>query len=380
MRIVLSGVETNNKGAELMLYAILQEIERTYPDAEVLIPYHNIPQGLDFVDTHLKLQFKPFFVLKRIAYRLKIAGILRRIGWYPYWMYDQEPVRKVDYFIDGSGFAFSDQWKPSECTIKIWRHQLSQYKKQGTKIVFLPQAFGPVECKETRELISVLDTYADVIMPRERVSMAYLESCKVSQSKIKLFTDFTSLVQGIVPEQYHYLKGAICIIPNKRMIDKGTISLDKYLNILTRIIQKAQSIGKDVYILNHEGKGDEELAYMCQAKLDEEIEVVTGLNGLEVKGLISTSYVCITSRFHGVASALNSCVPCLATSWSHKYEELFRDYGLANCVLDISEPDKCVDKVVEFMGETRNAEIRQLLTEKLPVIQQQTRKMWKEVW
>lgn len=37
MRIVLSGVETHNKGAELMLYAILQEIERRFPDAEVFI-------------------------------------------------------------------------------------------------------------------------------------------------------------------------------------------------------------------------------------------------------------------------------------------------------------------------------------------------------
>ena len=33
MKIVLWGVETNNKGAELMLYAILQEIERKFPDA-----------------------------------------------------------------------------------------------------------------------------------------------------------------------------------------------------------------------------------------------------------------------------------------------------------------------------------------------------------
>ena len=28
MKIVLSGIETNNKGAELMLYAILQEIDK----------------------------------------------------------------------------------------------------------------------------------------------------------------------------------------------------------------------------------------------------------------------------------------------------------------------------------------------------------------
>lgn len=380
MRIVLNGVETNNKGAELMLYAILQEIERKYPDAEVFIPYRNNPQGLDFVDTSLNFKYKPFHKLKELVYRLKVGGILRRLGFYCNWIYDKEAVSKTDYFIDGSGFAFSDQWKTSISSIKVWKNQLSAYKRQGTKIVFLPQAFGPVAMKETREMISVLNEYADMIMPREKVSMSYLEECNVNPSKIRLFTDFTSLVHGIVPEKYKHLKGAVCVIPNKRMIDKGTISLENYLNLLSGIIQKAQLTGKKVYLLNHEGKGDEELAYMCQEKLGDNIEVVTRLKGLEVKGLISISYLCITSRFHGVASALNSCVPCLATSWSHKYEELFKDYGMSDCVLDIADIDKCLAKVSEYMGVECNYNIRQQLTKRLPIVQEQTRRMWKKVW
>ena len=51
MKIVLTGVETNNKGAELMLYAILQEVERTFPDAEVYISPNAIPQGLNYLQT-----------------------------------------------------------------------------------------------------------------------------------------------------------------------------------------------------------------------------------------------------------------------------------------------------------------------------------------
>lgn len=380
MRIVLNGVETNNKGAELMLYAILQEVERKFPDAEVLISYKNIPQGLEFVDTPLTLKYKPFHKLKEKIHRLKIGGILRMMGYYSNWIYDQEAINKIDYFIDGSGFLFSDQWKPTSTTIKSWKNQLAGYKKQGTRIVLLPQAFGPVTFRETKEIISVLNEYADVIMPREKVSLKYLEECNVNPSKIALFTDFTSLVHGIIPEKYNHLKGAVCVIPNKRMIDKGTITLENYLRILICIIQKAKSLGKDVYLLNHEGKGDEELAYMCQAKLGGNIEVVTGLKGLEVKGMISTSYLCITSRFHGVASALNSCVPCLATSWSHKYEELFKDYGMNGCVLDITDINKCIGKVSEYMDTDYNNSVRQQLAERLPLIQEQTKRMWNKVW
>lgn len=380
MRIVLNGVETNNKGAELMLYAILQEIEKKYSNAEVFIPYRNVPQGIEFVDTPLKFRYKPLYILKKIAHKFRLGSILRRLGVYCNWIYDLEAVGKTDYFIDGSGFAFSDQWKLTPTAVTAWKKQLAGYKKQGTKIVFLPQAFGPVSLKETKDIIAVLNKYADVIMPRERVSLKYLEECNVNPSKIALFTDFTSLVHGIIPIKYNHLQGAVCIIPNKRMIDKGTITIENYLKILTGIIHKAQELGKNVYLLNHEGKEDEELAYMCHAELGGNIEVVTGLKGLEVKGLISTSYLCITSRFHGVASALNSCVPCLATSWSHKYEELFKDYGMKDCVLNIADLDICLAKVSEYMDTNYNNIVRQQLTKRLPLIQEQTRRMWNKVW
>ena len=37
MRIALTGVGSTNKGAELMLYAILQEVERKYGNAMIYI-------------------------------------------------------------------------------------------------------------------------------------------------------------------------------------------------------------------------------------------------------------------------------------------------------------------------------------------------------
>ena len=60
MKIILNGVETENKGAELMLYAILQEIERKYPEAEVFIPIQDVRQGFGYVHTSLKMKYLPF--------------------------------------------------------------------------------------------------------------------------------------------------------------------------------------------------------------------------------------------------------------------------------------------------------------------------------
>lgn len=380
MRIVLSGIETTNKGAELMLYAILQEIERKYPKAEVYIPLYAIKQGLNYIKTNVKLLNKPFAEVKRIARSLHLIGVLRRLHLPFYFFEDSYPVKNIDYFIDASGFGFTDQWNPSNRVVDTWEKQLRGYSEQGSKIIFLPQAFGPIELPNTKRELSILNQYATTIMAREKISYGYLQKCGMDMSKVKLFTDFTSLVAGEIPVKYKHLNGGICIIPNMRMLDKGSVSFENYLTFLTSAIDIGLSKGYKVYLLNHEGKADEQLAYRCVEKLNDCIDIVTGINALEVKGLISTSHLCISSRFHGVASALNSCVPCLATSWSHKYAELFKDYGMNNSVLDLTNIEDCLATINTYIDIGNNCKIRETLKLQHPIIQENTKKMWEYVW
>ena len=380
MKILLSGVETNNKGAELMLYAILQEIERKYPDAEVFIPKERVSQGLDYVKTSLKFQLRDYRLIDKIIGKFHVNGILRRLH-----LPQIDPMlslpKGLKYFIDGSGFLFSDQWNLQRCWIEYWQRLLKKLHSDGSRIIFLPQAFGPAEQKNTKEVFSVLSEYADVIMPREKVSYNYIEkSGRVDMKKVKLFTDFTSLVDGVFPEKLVHLKNGICVIPNLRMIDKGAITKDDYKRLLSQIIAEGKKSGHPVYLLNHEGMGDEQLALELQKELANDIEVVTGLNALEVKGVISTAYVVVSSRFHGVASALNCCVPCLATSWSHKYKELFLDYKMENCILPLDNLDKALEMVKDCLSVDTNKKIREDLCLQVPEIKKQTRDMWDCVW
>lgn len=377
MRIVLNGVETYNKGAELMLYAILQEIKRKFPDAEVFIPYTSIPQGLSYVQTSLKFSFKPLYPL--IKY--KVQGVLRRLG-LPQRLYDIDafPMKNVDYFIDGSGFIFSDQWNHSDFFVEHWRLLLLRMRHSGAKIVFLPQAFGPVDLDSTKKLFNYINKYSDIVMPREKISEKYLLDMNFSSDKICRFTDFTSPVKGIVPQKYLHLKNAVCVIPNVRMIDKGVISQEEYVKIIAEILTLCKAQNRKVFLLNHESIQDEELAYACAAKLNNDIKVVSGLNALEVKGLISISYACISSRFHGVASALNSSVPCIATSWSHKYAELFNDYGMIDCILDLKNLDSIKSKVSEILNPQYNSMIREQLCVQLTKIKENTKRMWQTIW
>jgi len=378
MKIVLTGVETNNKGAELMLYAVLQEIERKFPNSTVYVEAWTVPQGLDYLKTGVKLRYWPY---SAFVDKLHLEGIFSRLHIPTYVLKDTRAV-KADYFLDGSGFCFSDQCGMWGRKADWWESLLKRQLNCGAKIVFLPQAFGPLSEENTKEAIRVLNRYASLIMPREAVSYEYLEkSGLVDMKKVRTYTDFTSLVEGSFPKKYEYLRNGICIIPNMKMIEKGAVTYDDYIRLLISIIQEGKKSGHSVYLLNHEGTKDEQLAYRCRDNIGEDIEVVTGLNALETKGMISSSYLVVTSRFHGLASALNCGVPSLATSWSHKYKSLFLDYELDDSyILPLDNVEKAIAQVKILLGTDENKRLRKHINEQVPRIKMQTKEMWNQVW
>ena len=384
MKIVLSGVESRNKGAELMIYAILQEIEKRAPKSTVFFDVDSIPQGLSYIKTNLYLKEKPIEIYRRWWYRLHISGILRvlHLGLPVEKLFDDiYPIKDAAFFIDASGFHFSDQWHWPEERIQAKKKLWNAQKNVGSKIVFLPQAFGPFNESYSRRHLSNMAKVADLIFARDNVSYKYLETSElVNMKKVHVSPDFTSLVHGVFPAGYEHLKNAVCVIPNCRMLDKKDISYKDYLSFLSLTIDTCKKENNQVYLLNHEGKGDEELAYKIKSAVAGEIEVVTGLNALEVKGLISSAKLVITSRFHGAVSSLNSGVPCLATSWSHKYEELFSDYDMRNCVLNVKDEEDARMKVSMFLSDEQNKGIRKHLSDKLPSIKARTEEMWNIVW
>lgn len=379
-RVLLSGVETENKGAELMLYAILQELERKHPDAEVFIDKLCVKQGLKYVKSPINLKFIKMDFLARFCNKYHITGMLRRMGIYLWGLDPISSIGRIDMYLDGSGLLFSDQRRHSKMTNKLLASRLKHLNKQQTKIVYLPQAFGPLNKQSTRDAISVIDRYSNLIFAREQVSFNYLEPCIKNKQKIIISTDFTSLVKGIMPSQYEHLRNGVCIIPNERMVSKGIVSRESYLDFLSSIVEVCREYGKKVYLLNHEGKRDELLAIDCKQSISDDLEVVTGLNALETKGLISSAYMVISSRFHGVASSLNSFVPCLSTSWNHKYAELYKDYGLTDFVLPIDDLNRSIDMIKEVMNQENNDSIRTKLKIASPNIKSKTQEMWKKIW
>lgn len=380
-KIVLSGVETNNKGAELMFYAILQEIENRFPNSIVYVGYRSVSQGLSYLKTTLKLKYKPIEVLTKPLIKTKIIGLLSRLGILPLWLQDIHAITQADYFIDGSGLAFCDSMQTSKIGQLRWKTLLKRTKEQGTKIVFLPQAFGPANNKGTKGVLRCISDSSDIIFSRDNISTKVLKDSKmVDMSKVFQYPDFTTLVKGEFPKKYETLKNKVCVIPNAQMVNQGILTSEAYIQYLCQLITHIKNYGEDVYILNHQGTADYKIALLCQQRLGNKICVVDGLNALEVKGLIATAKLVITSRFHGAVSALNSCVPCIATSWSHKYSELFKQYNQDDCVLPVNDTLGSIKLIDKYLDANYNEKVRVALKPIVESIKEQNRDMWKKIW
>ena len=153
-----------------------------------------------------------------------------------------------------------------------------------------------------------------------------------------------------------------------------------YPDFLKNIITLLQLQGRKPFFLIHEAN-DLALANSILAQIPNKIPVYTESNPLIVKGIIGKSHAVITSRFHGLVSALCQNVPCLATGWSHKYEMLLKDYGYAEGLCGLGEPESYYLEKLDLIlhPELRKKSIQNLV-QKAKEQKELSRKMWKRVF
>jgi polysaccharide pyruvyl transferase WcaK-like protein len=374
MIIQIDGTNTLNKGAELMLVAIVEQIEKFYPDAKVV--YNSNHPGENKPDIKTKIVLKKRFWLKNS--RIPIA-ILSRLGLSYTFFTSKHASKGVDLVLDAAGFQFSDQWNYSDERLKTLNNYFKSLKENNSKIVLLSQALGPFDTKSGKNSVKIINKYADVIIAREKVSYKYVIGAGAEKSKVWQYPDFTLLVEGVLPEKYDFVKGKICIVPNKKMVTHTGAGSIEYLNFLKKVILEFKSLGKDIFLLNHEGEGDLNICKQINAQFEDDIPIVSGLNAKEVKGVIGASFMTVSSRFHGIASALSQGVPCLATSWNHKYQMLFEDYNQFDNIINVEDLwDVTQLKIHEtFKNHT---EISTILNSKKKELSVEIQSMWEKIW
>ena len=280
MYIEIKGVGFVNKGAELMMHAVLQKVGEKIPQAKFVLA---------------ATKMSPYEKRVRIGLYRKIwfPKIVIPIGMY-FGKYIHKKVRKyyglvcdeeIKIVLDASGFSYSDQLGPRSSILMA--KAIKKWKDNDTKIILLPQAMGPFTSKQTRKAFAKVVQNADLVFPRDKISYKHVTDLVGEQKHVIQAPDFTNLVKGVVPEEFKGKESRFCIIPNYRMIDRTSSEENKkYLHFLVNCAQYLLKKKIQPFILIHEGKKDHWLGKEVCKQCGEDMEIVRELDPLKIKGII----------------------------------------------------------------------------------------------
>lgn len=279
--------------------------------------------------------------------------------------------------IDCSGFAYGDQWPPHRMRSRAAYYQ--KLKARGVRLVLLPQAFGPFEKPTIQEAAKDALRPFDRIYARDETSLQHLLTLDLEPERLHLAPDITHLVPPELPENPDLWKNAVCIVPNARMIDKAPeVQAKAYFELMRSAILQAQNKGFAVHLVLHE-ENDRPLAQKLQGAC-ENPPPLKDASALQTKGYLARCHAVIGSRYHALLSALSQGTPSIGTSWNHKYEAMFSDYGCPNLVIKPDAPSEEIRaKIDSILEPSENRELRLSLQSAAKRQKQKVESMWKDV-
>lgn len=372
MIVEIKGGGFVNKGAELMLHAILDRVSSAVSDVKFTI----VPNLTSRPHEKLSaLEIYPKLWLQRYRIQWGYLG-----NWLPRKLlrvYGLVVDSEVDVVLDASGFAYGDQWGPS-ATIAMGK-AIRRWKRQGTKVIFLPQAFGPFSSPQIRKAFRVVATHTDKIYARDPASYRHIVDLVGQLPHLKQAPDFTVLIEGRVPSSFDSASHEVAIIPNWRMVDKTSGSVaEHYIPLLVTCLRYFVEAGYKPFFLIHGGKEDEELAQEAVQQFRYDVPIVAEDDPLNIKGIIGVCKAVVSSRYHGLINALSQGVPAVGTGWSHKYQALFDDYGCPDLLLSPDSTDEQTKSILTSFIRDRE-EIGKRLAQHATQHKQLTVEMWKDV-
>ena len=289
MNFEINGINFENKGSWLMLLSIEKNLKDNFKNPKIsltcrsLKDYRKIQKTnyyktIIFQKHKLWVELNNFFTKK---FRKKNKILLQK---------------EIDCFIDASGYSYGDTW--SHKLPIVLSNRIKKLKKNKTKIIFLPQSFGPFNNPRVYSSTKSMLNLADLIFVRDYPSKIYLDQMKLRKN-FTLCPDFTI---NIEPAKILRNRHKILIIPNYMIIrDKNPKTISRFYNFYDIIIKFFMKKNYKVEILNHEGKKDQDVCDILSRK--HSLKVINILNPTEVKSYIGGAHIVVASRYHGIVNS-----------------------------------------------------------------------------
>lgn len=334
MTIDIRGANTVNKGAQLMLEAT---VERLSPEFALAIG----PIQTSYrVRGQLGLK-QSLSITGHTLTSARLGDLVPRKIRRWYGLISDKELTGV---VDASGFAYSDTFGAQRALREV--AVASRWKKRGVGLVMLPQAFGPFNDAKTADAVRRLVQLSERVFVRDRVSAEYLDALDAGID-FQLMPDFTIGLDVPNIDPVSPAGPFFAIVPNKKMYTTGAVDRTKYVADLVSYGAAAHTQhGLEPIVLTHE-TGDADLCEEIATKLGSKI--VTDDSPRVLKAMIGQAHAMVASRFHAVVGGLSQGVPTLAYGWSHKYQELLRDFGAGGWIA--SPNDDARTRIEELLDD-----------------------------
>ena len=347
MNVLITGAQFGNKGAQSMLFTVVNEVRKRYSGAE----FYYVPLDFFAKDCFANCgDYRFHFVFDDVAvydYPAKYGGLINVKRWmentivkgriighhYPV-AYLSRVWDQIDVMIDVSGYSLTSKFGLGSVN-RMLRH-IEAAKLRNIPVVLMPQSFGPFRFGEnTKAICSRIQaslSKVDFLFVREEDGRKQLqEDCGITEGMI-LSPDIVLQAKEIdwknvfVKEptlQYPLLKtsGNVGIVPNAETVRNG--SKDVVLNTYRTILKELREAGKEVYIFRH----SDDLS-LCRdiyglVRDDAHCHLIEDeIDCLAYGPFVRQFDFVVASRFHSVVHAYREGIPAFVLGWAVKYQTL----------------------------------------------------------
>jgi len=357
--VLITGGQLFNKGAQAMLFTVINEIREQNSDKEIVV--------LSSLDSRRTAEDKgkynftimPYNMRTKLALSGGIYSIVNKI----YKPHSYQKHFKNEYavlknhfetanvLIDISGYAFSSKWGFAKSFSYMLNIKIC--KRFKIPMYILPQSFGPFHYNKPlqaffiKRLMKKYLTYPKAIYARE--TEGYEELLKYSNKN--LYKAFDIVIQNnseinlknIYREnQLVELKnvvietGAVGIIPNEKILQYG--DEEGIYRIYKFLTEQLLTQKKTVYLFRHSAED----MYICErikanfVNEDKVILLTDEYNCIESKHILQKFDFVIASRYHSIVHSYKAAVPAIVLGWAIKYAELLEAFSQEKYLFDIS--------------------------------------------
>lgn len=400
MNVLISGAQFANKGAQSLLFTVMDQIRKHYKKVEFYyLPLDNY-KNYNEKDYRFQVVYFGTAALNYekggiTRYKFLIKNEIKRILGRK--VLPIRDVRKlhdilphIDVWIDVSGYQLGSDW-PIDINNKFLNY-ITLSQKYNIPIILMPQSFGPfhygTEQAVMEHKIKEILPQAKMIFAREKAGYDLLNDLGIRN--IALSPDI--VLQGneidwkniwVEKPQIQYpvleTRHNVGIVPNFQTVDHGNET--KVLEIYEQLIDKLLELQKEVYIFRHSEDLDICKKIYDLFKYNPRVHLFEGkLDCIEYGKYIQQFDYIIASRYHAIVHAYKERIPSIILGWAVKYQELSEHFAQQNYVFDITGNNFNLDALIHAVEEMDKSYMmqRQVIDNELDKIMENT--CFKKCW